>query len=191
MAALQLGLEPELVLVDLPKGEQKKPPYLQLNPNGRVPVLDDDGFLLFESRAIMQYLAEKTPGQTIYPQDPRGRADVNRWLFWCAVHFSPAIGVLVFENLVKGLTGRGAPDPTEVKRGEGLIAEFLPVLDAQLAGKTWVAQDRLTIADLSLATPLGLAARARVPSFADYTNVHAWLARVEELDAWKKTVPPW
>src|SRR5579862_1624600 len=89
MAALHLGTEVELVHVDLGKGEQRKPDYLKRNPNGKVPVLDDDGFLLWESCAIMQYLADRTPGQTLYPTELRARADVNRWLFWSAHHFSP------------------------------------------------------------------------------------------------------
>jgi glutathione S-transferase len=128
LAALVLGTEVELSLVDLPKGEQRQPPHLQRNPNGRVPVLDDDGFLLWESRAIAQYLADRTPGQTLYPENARARADVNRWLFWDAAHLSQAMGVLVFERMVKRITGRGEPDAAEIRRGEGLVAQFFPVL---------------------------------------------------------------
>jgi glutathione S-transferase len=69
MTAVHLGTKLELVLVDLAKSEQRKPDFLALNPNGRVPVLDDDGFILTESHAIMQYLADGTPGQTVYPED--------------------------------------------------------------------------------------------------------------------------
>ena len=189
LVATHLGVPLERVMVDLPKGEHRQTPHLARNPNGRVPVLDDDGFLLWESRAIMVYLAEKTPGQTLYPTDTRGRADVNRWLFWCAAHMAPANTVLVFENFVKAVTGRGPADPAEVARGEALVAQYAPVLDAHLAGKTWVAQDRLTLADFSLASSFALAGPARLP-IADYTNLRAWLGRVQELDAWKRTAPP-
>jgi glutathione S-transferase len=189
MTAIQLGVPLERVLVDLRKGEQKRPEYLKLNPNGKVPTLEDDGFVLWESRAIMQYLAETTPGQTLFPTDARGRADVNRWLFWCAAHMSPAATILVLEHVVKAVTGRGPADPAEVARGEALVAQYAPVLDAHLAGRTWVAQDRLTLADFSLAASFALAGPARLP-IADYANIRAWLGRVQELDTWKRTAPP-
>jgi glutathione S-transferase len=189
LVAAHLDVPLERIVVDLPKGEQRQAPHLTRNPNGRVPVLEDDGFVLWESRAIMQYLAEKTPGQTLLPTDARGRADVIRWLFWCAAHMAPANTVLVFENFVKAVTGRGPADPAEVARGEALVAQYAPVLDAHLAGKTWVAQDRLTLADYSLAASFALAGPARLPIGA-YANLGAWLGRVQELDAWKRTAPP-
>jgi glutathione S-transferase len=189
LVATHLDVPLERVVVDLAKGEQREAPYLSRNPNGRVPLLDDDGFLLWESRAIMQYLAEKTPGQTLLPTDARGRADVIRWLFWCAAHMAPANTILVLENFVKALTGRGPADPAEVARGEALVAQHAPVLDAHLAGRTWVAQDRLTLADFSLASSFALAGPARLP-IGSYANLQAWLGRVQELDAWKRTAPP-
>jgi glutathione S-transferase len=136
----------------------------------------------------MQYLAERTPGQTLLPDDPRGRADVNRWLFWCAAHLAPAAGLLVRERFVKSLTGE-APDAALEKQGEVLFERNAPILDAHLAGKTWVAQDRLTLADFSLAAGLALAGPARLP-IADYANLRAWLGRVQELEAWRLTAPP-
>lgn len=188
LVATHLDVPLERVVVDLPKGEQRGAPHLERNPNGRVPVLDDDGFLLWESRAIMQYLAEKTPGQTLLPMEGKDRADVMRWLFWCAAQMAPANTVLVFENFVKPLSGRGQPDPVEVARGEALIAQHAPVLDAHLAKRTWVAQDRLTLADFSIASSFALAGPARLP-IAPYENLRAWLDRVQQLDAWKRTAP--
>lgn len=186
MAATYLGIPFERVLLDLQKGEHKRPEYLKLNPNGKIPTLDDDGFIVWESRAIMVYLAEKTPGQTVYPQDLRGRADVNHWLFWDAVHFSPAVGILVYERVVKGFFGQGAPDPKEVERGERLLAPLLKVLDGQLDARTWLCGDAVTLADLSLATPLMFAAQVNI---ALPPHVAAWFARVQALDAWKQTLP--
>jgi len=189
LVATHLDIALERVIVDLPKGEQRGALHLGRNPNGRVPVLDDDGFVLWESRAIMLYLAEKTPGQTLLPTDTRGRAEVTRWLFWCAAHMAPANTVLVFENFVKAVSGRGPADPAEVARGEALVAQFAPILDAHLADRTWVTQDRLTLADFSLASSFALAGPARLP-IGDYAHLRAWLGRVQELDAWKRTAPP-
>ena len=188
LVAAHLDVPLERVVVDLTKGEQRGAPHLHRNPNGRVPVLEDDGLLLWESRAIMQYLSDKTPGQTLLPTDPRGRAEVNRWLFWCAAHMAPANTILVQENFVKELMGR-PKDPAELARGEALFAQYAPILDAHLAGRTWVALDRVTLADYSLAAGFALAGPARLP-VADYPNVRAWFGRVQELDAWQRTTPP-
>jgi len=186
MAALHLGSPVELVFVDLQKGEQRQPQFLRLNPNHRVPVLEDDGFILWESHAIMQYLADKTPRQTVYPAQTRARADVNRWLFWCGQHFSPAIGVLNWEHVIKGLLGLGAADPAEVRRGEALVRVFGAVLDAHHAGREWLCGDVLSLADLAIATPLAATVPAKLP-VADLGNLQRWFGRVQTLEAWKKT----
>lgn len=187
MTAAQLGLSPDLVIVDLPSGQHRTAEYLQLNPNGKVPLLDDDGFLLWESHAIMQYLSDQTPGQTIYPTAVRARADVNRWLFWSAYHFTPAVGVISRERVSKRMVGGiGAPDLAEVARGEALLRSAVSVLDAHLAGRAWIAQDALTLADLAIAAPLMHTAAAQLP-LEDFANVQAWFERVRTLEAWKTT----
>lgn len=186
MTALHLEADVDLVLVDLAKGAQRKPEYLKLNPNGKVPVLDDGGFVLWESHAIMQYLADQTPGQTVYPEDARARADVNRWLFWSAHHLTPSISVLNWENVVKRVLGAGDPDPSAVQRGEAQVTDCAAILDAHLAGKRWVLGDRLTLADFSLASPLMAIGPARLP-VTGFANVMRWFGRVQELDAWKRT----
>jgi glutathione S-transferase len=185
VTALHLGAPVELVFVDLAKGAQKAPDYLRMNPNGRVPVLEDDGFFLSESHAIMQYLADKTPGQTVYPTELRARADVNRWLFWNAHHWAPAVAVLNFERLVKGIRGLGEADPKEIARGEKLIEQCCTVLDAHLADKEWIAQGRLTLADIAIATPLTSTVPAKLP-VQQYANLQRWFSRVQELDAWRR-----
>ncbi|MFO0589372.1 MAG: glutathione S-transferase family protein [Polyangiaceae bacterium] len=186
MTALQLNVPVELVRVDLAKGEQRQPDYLKMNPNGRVPVLDHDGFLLTESHAIMTYLADITPQQTLYPTAVRERADVNRWLFWSAAHFQPAVSVLNWEHMVKGILNLGPANPAEVARGERLFLECGRVLDAHLADRTWIAQDRLTLADIALSTPLMSLKVAKLPA-DDFKHLLAWHGRMTELDIWKKT----
>jgi glutathione S-transferase len=189
MTAIHLNATLELVVVDLLSGEHRTADYLRLNPNGKVPLLDDDGFMLWESHAIMQYLADRSPGQTLYPQDVRARADVNRWLFWSANHFTPAVGMISRERVSKRMVGgSGAPDPIEIERGEALLTAAARVLDAQLAGKQWIAQDKLTLADLAIAAPLMHTAAAQLP-VTEFENLQAWFARVQALDAWKRSVP--
>jgi glutathione S-transferase len=186
MTIYQLNAPVELVHVSLETGEQVKPEFLKLNPNHRVPVLEDGDFHLWESRAIMQYLADKTPGQTVYPTEARARADVNRWLFWSAQHFSPAISVFFWENVVKGMIGRGAPDPMELKRGSALFNEFAAVLDAHMADRRWISGDSLTLADLSIAAAYACAAPGKAP-VAWYANLQRWFSRVQTLEAWQRS----
>ncbi|HEX5461620.1 MAG TPA: glutathione S-transferase family protein [Steroidobacteraceae bacterium] len=189
LTALHLEAPVELVFVDLQKGEQRQPQFLQLNPNHRVPVLEDDGFVLWESYAIMQYLADKIPGQTLYPTETRARADVNRWLFWCSQHFSPVVGVLNWEHVIKGMLGLGAADPAEVRRGEQLMREYGGVLDAHLSGRDWICGDALSLADIAIAVPLAATVPAKLP-VGDLSNVQRWLATMQSLDAWKRTAHP-
>lgn len=186
LTALELGRPLELVLVDLSKGAQRSPDFLRKNPNGAVPVLEDDDFVLTESHAIMQHLADTTPGQTLLPTEPRARADVNRWLFWNAHHFQPAVSVLSWEHLIKPMLGQGAADPEAVARGTALVTRYGQVLDAHLAGKTWIAQDRLTLADLAIAPVLAVMAPAKLP-LQGCTHLRAWLDRMQERQSWKAT----
>jgi glutathione S-transferase len=187
----QLGIDVERVLVDLGKGEQHSPTFVALNPNHRVPVLDHDGFILWESFAIMQYLADTTPGQALYPLDPRARADVNRWMFWAAQDLAPGISVLNWEHSIKKLVGAGEADPAEVARGEGLVSAAATLLDAHLAGREWVCDSGLSLADFALAGPLADEARARLP-IGDLPNLQRWFGRIKALEAWKAClVPGW
>lgn len=186
LTALHLNIDLELVVVDLLGGEHKAPDYLRRNPNGKVPLLDDDGFLLWESHAIMQYLADGTPGQDLYPVELMARADVNRWLFWSAYHFTPAIGLISRERVSKKMVGgAGGPDPIEIARGEAQLMAGAQVLDDHLARYDWIAQGRLSLADFAIAAPLMHTVAAELP-VTGYANVQAWFARVQALDAWKK-----
>jgi glutathione S-transferase len=186
LTAIHLNVDIELVVVDLLKGEHKAPDYLRRNPNGKVPLLDDDGFMLWESHAIMQYLADGVPGQDLYPLERKARADVNRWLFWSAYHFTPAVGFISRERVSKKMVGgTGGPDPVEIARGEALLTAAAQVLDDHLVRNAWIAQDKLTLADFAIASPLMHTAAAELP-VTGYANLQAWFARIQALDAWKK-----
>lgn len=186
IAAKLLESPVELVVCDLAKGAQKSPAFLALNPNGKVPVLEDGDFVLTESFAIMQYLADKKPGNTLYPTELHARADVNRWMFWCANHWAVAIAGLNFENMLKKMFGMGDADPAQVKRHETSFHDLAKVLDAQLAKHAWVTGDKLTLADVALATPLMSTVPAKIPTDS-YANIRRWFAAFQELPAWKET----
>ena len=186
LCALQLGVAVVLVPVDLRGGAQREPDFLRLNPNHRVPVLEDGSFVLWESHAIMQYLAETTPGQRLYPSGPRERADVNRWLFWSAYHLSPAVRDLYWERVIKGMLGRGPADPGVIARAEEQVRELSGVLERQLLGREWICGPALTLADLALAAPFGVWDAAQLP-IARGSHLGEWFDRMRALEAWRRT----
>ena len=104
----------EYVHVDLAKGEHRKPPFLAINPNGKVPALEDGEKRIWESNAIMGYLAQAA-GSDIWPRDDR-QIEVLRWLSWDAQHFSRHAGTLYFENIIKPTFNLG---PAERGGNEG------------------------------------------------------------------------
>ena len=190
LTALHLKLDLELVEIDLMSQEDRRR-LVEINPNSKIPVLEDDGgFLLWESGAIMQYLADRTPGQTLYPQNVRDRADVNRWMFWNAQHFSPALSVFTWENVWKKFVEGTDADPVELARAESELAPVAAVLEAHLARREWLVGHEVTLADYAIAASLMYVERARVP-LAQYPNIVAWRARVQALDAWQRTESAW
>jgi glutathione S-transferase len=186
LTAAVLGLELEERLLDFSKGEHKNPEYLALNPNGAVPTLVDGDFVLTESRSIMQYLASKKPESGLLPKDEAARADVTRWQFWDAAHFSPQLGTLVFEKMIKGMMGLGEPDAAKIQEAQTNFRRFAAVLDKRLEGKQFVVGNSLTIADLTLGSSLMYATQVEAP-LADFPNIKAWFSRITSLDGWKKT----
>lgn len=188
LTARHLGLPLEIVPVNLMNPDDRRR-MAEMNPNNKAPILEDGGFLLWESCAIMQYLAEQVPGQTLYPAAPQQRADVNRWLFWSVQHFAPAISVISWENVWKKFAGRGDTDPVELARGQAELARFGAVLDAHLAGRDWVCGEGVTLADFALAAPLSFIGKCQLP-VTQYTNLMRWLGNVQALDAWKETSLP-
>jgi glutathione S-transferase len=186
LAAAVLGIELEEKLLDFSKGEHKSPEYLALNPNGAVPTLVDGDFVLTESRSIMQYLASKKPESGLLPKDEAARADVTRWQFWDASHFSPQLGTLAFEKMIKGMMGLGEPDLAKVQDAMSNFRRFAAVLHKRLEGRTYVVGNQLTIADLTLGSSLMYASQTEVP-LAEFANIQAWHARITALDGWKKT----
>lgn len=112
---------------------------------------------------------------------------MNRWLFWSAYHFTPAVGFISRERISKKMVGgSGDPDPVEIRRGESLLTAAARVLDDHVAGRQWITQDKLTLADLAIAAPLMHTTAARLP-ILDYANLQRWFENIQALDAWRKT----
>lgn len=186
--AYHLGIDLELEEVDLPKGEHLQPSFIRLNPNHKVPTLVDGDFVLWESGAIMVYLASLKPGTSLWSSEPRVQADINRWLFWHAANWGPACSIFIYEHLVKKLTGQGPPDPAELGKGEEQFHRFATVLDDYLQGRAWLVGENVTLADYAVGSMLDLAGTAHYP-LEKYRNITHWYGDIEKLEAWKKSAP--
>jgi glutathione S-transferase len=187
IVAAHLGVPLEPVIVDLTKKESHTPKFLALNPNGKIPVLVDGDFVLWESNAIIQYIAGKKPN-SLWPDDARTRADITRWQCWQLAQWMEGVGALTRENLLKPMLMKMEPDPEQVKRGEEAFRRDAAVLDAHLARHSYLVNDALTLADIAVGTYLMYAVPAKMP-IGSYKNLQAWFARIEALPAWQQTAP--
>jgi len=183
----ELKLAHEHVPAGGPYGVVSEPKFRAMNPNGLVPVIEDDGLVMWESNAILQYLASKKPDSGVLPTDPRRRALVTQWQCWDLAHWDPACATLIFERMVKKLLGLGEPDPAEIKKGEDRFKSSATVLDAQLQGRKYITGDTLTVADFSVGASLNLAQPAQLP-VDQYKEIVRWHAGLSELPAWRKTL---
>jgi glutathione S-transferase len=184
LVANHLGADYEFCFCDLTKGAQKSDAHTLLNPNQKMPVLEDGDFKLWESNAIIQYLAAKSPGAGLIPNDEKARADVMRWMFWESTTWDPAIATLAFERVVKGRFGGGPADPLEVEKGLLKFNRAAAILNAHLKGRDFISGDRLSLADFAVAADLTMAEAALLP-LEPYREIQRWSARLAELPAWK------
>lgn len=185
--AAHLAVPLEFEFVDIVKGQSHTPEFLAINPGGRTPVLVDGDFKLWESNAIMQYIAGKKKND-LWPDNARARADITRWQFWQAAHWHEGCGVFLWENLVKKLLFGSDGDAAALKNAEEAFHRDAALLDAHLAKQQYLVAGALTLADFSVASYLHYAAAAKLP-LEGYKNIRAWYARVEALPAWRETAP--
>jgi glutathione S-transferase len=186
--AAHLGIPLELELVDLLKGASHSPDYLAINPTGRTPALVDGDLKLWESTAIMQYIASKTPN-SLWPNDARIRADIMRWQSWHLAHWSKeGTEPLVFNRLVKPLLNLGPPDEAAVAKATEAFHKDAKVLDAHLAKQPYLVGKEITLADFSAAATLFYTKEAALP-VGPYARIQEWFGRVSALPAWRETAP--
>lgn len=189
LTAAYLGITfDEQQVVDITKGEQKTPEYLALNPNGLTPTLVDGDLVLWESRAIAQYLAAKKPEAGLLGHDETERADIARWQCWDVGHLMPHIFTLVWELLVKSMLKLGAPDQPAVDRAYEQVGRYLEVLDTCLKGRQYLVGESMTLADLTVAASFTYTEALKLP-VGEFPQVRDWLGRMQALEAWKATQP--
>ncbi len=179
----ELDLAFEHVQTSFLDGSTRTPDFLALNPNGRVPVLDDDGFLMFESLAINLYLAKKHPGP-LTPVDLREEALAIQWSFWVATEIEKP---LLLASANRALFAADSRNEEEAAMAIAKLARPLQVLDNRLRDQPFLLHDRFTVADLNVATVLDLAPQCGI-SLDDFPHAAAWHRRCLDRPAaadWK------
>ncbi len=178
----EIGLPYEVHLVDFGKDDQKTPEFLSLNPNGKIPaILDPDGpggkpLPLFESGAILQYLAEKTG--KLMPTDAARRWQTIQWLHFQMGGIGPMFGQLGFFHK---FAGKDFPDKRPLERYVNEAKRLLDVIEQRLDGRQWIMDDDYTIADISMLgwvrNLIGFYGARELVDFDSLTHVPAWLNR--------------
>jgi glutathione S-transferase len=181
-ALLELGLECEIVPVDLLQGEQRKPELIALNPNGRVPVLTDGTLTLWESHAILAYLGEKTG--KLWPTSAAGRADALRWLFFLSGHIAPPAVDLAFNRVAAKLLGLPS-DEAAIARGEKALPAVIRILEGQLAHGTWLLGNDFTLVECAYGPVLNVIEKAGF-SFGEFPQVRAYLDALRSRPTWQQ-----
>jgi glutathione S-transferase len=181
----ELGLPHERIDIGGPFGKNNEPAYLAKNPNGLVPTLEeDDGFLLWESNAIVRYLAGKYGAGTLEPRDPKERASAGRWMDWQLSVCGPAIHGL-FWGLIR--TPPEKRDHAQIDASREKTTVAMMILDAQLGRTRFVAGDTFTMGDI----PVGLITyryRRLVPERSGFGNLGRWYRELAERPAFEEHV---
>ena len=182
-----LGIQSELVQLNPKVGDLKTPDYATLNPNMKAPTLVDGDVVLWESSAIMAYLCIKSRSDMWPAGKPAEQVEVLRWLSWSDCHWSPAVGPFYFEHVVKATFGIGPPDREALKSKAADLLKYASVLDGHLAGQTFAACGRLTIADFQLASMASYWRESEMPLHA-FPNLVRWIDGLQTIPAW---ADPW
>lgn len=177
----ELGLPYEVMPLDMKNKEHKSDPFLKLNPNGKVPVLVDGDYVIWESMAITNYLAKKHKSP-LCAQTPEEEGHVMQWSFWALAEFQvPAINWLIQEIFV----------PAEhrnhqlIEDAKIALPRLLTVLEKGLEGKTHLVSERFSLADLHVASVANVVLALKY-DLSSYPNIQRWMKTYAERPAFQK-----
>jgi glutathione S-transferase len=180
----ELDLAHERIDVGGSFGKNNEPAYLAMNPNGLVPTLQDDGFVLWESNSIVRYLAAKHSAGKLEPADLRSRARASSWMDWQLTVAAPAL-TPVFWGLVR--TPPEKRDHAAIESGKIKTIAAMKVLDAQLAATAFIAGDALSMGDIPVAL-MAYRFRRLVPERPQLDHLERWFTTIEQRPAFKQHV---
>jgi len=178
-----LEIQPQFEHVAIHKGEQKQKEFLALNPDGKVPVLQQGDLVLTESNAIMQYLAQSQQS-SLWPKEIVLQTKVLSILFWQSNYFAAGVGPIAHKKVVLPYWGFGEPEIDEQQWQS--FNKALSGLENILHSQNYLVGNKLTIADISLVAFFFFHKRAKM-RLEHYPNLSAWLAKLTDLDWYTST----
>ncbi len=174
IALLEKGLEFERINVDLSKREQKQPEYLKIHPFGQVPALDDEGFVVYDSTVINEYLEDEYPYPPLMPKDSEGRARARMMEDFRDTHYNPPCVKIIYE--MRKPEGERVADVIATAKAD--INKCFDRLETELQGKEYLAGS-FSLADIAFMANLDLLDRFQIAVDPKYANTTAWIARLK------------
>lgn len=179
----EVGAPYQLAKLDLMKGEQKNPAYLQLNPNGKVPTLVDDGFVLWESNAILLYLAEKFSAAKLLPTGGHDRARMFQWLLFEQTTFRPPLSFLMRQTR---FTPSDKQDQKAIEQAWSEVRANMNILQTTLSGRGYIG-GTFSVADIAV-LPYVYLAKDLGADLAAWAGVEAYWQRLSARPSWQKII---
>jgi glutathione S-transferase len=177
LTASLLGIDHQWQLVNLREGEQKKEWFLKINPVGKVPAIDDDGFYLFESNSICRYLCDKH-SSALYPKDVKKRATIDQWIDFVSFQVGANFIPVVYNRLFAPL--RGMPvNEKAITDGLESLKQYFPIIEKQLTRHKYIVSQEISLADVILLALLEPAEMAKI-DFSAYPKLNAWRAELKK-----------
>jgi glutathione S-transferase len=181
----ELGIPLHTVACDPRIGETRSADFLAKNPNGKVPTLEEDGFVLWESPAILKYLAAKHPETGLGGRDAKTEAVIDQWLFWWVSGPEAAIDALAWELIIKPMVlKQPGNNPGIMADARARIDRYLPVLDKQLEDRDYIV-GALSVADFAVGPRFDRAPDLLKFDISAYENIAAWLKRLRAKPYWQ------
>jgi glutathione S-transferase len=174
IALIEKGLEFERITVDLTKREQKSPEYLRIHPFGQVPALDDEGFIVYDSTVINEYLEDEYPGVPLMPKDSEGRARARMMEDLRDNHFNPPY-VQMMREMRKPEAER---DPKVLEQANADLRRCLDRIEKELQGREYLAGP-FSLADIAFMPNIDGLERLQIQLDTKYKNTIAWIARLK------------
>eukprot|EP00002_Diphylleia_rotans_P002012 TRINITY_DN1122_c0_g1_i1.p1 TRINITY_DN1122_c0_g1~~TRINITY_DN1122_c0_g1_i1.p1 ORF type:complete len:225 (-),score=45.43 TRINITY_DN1122_c0_g1_i1:63-737(-) len=175
-------------LIDFMKGETRTPDFKAINPNGSVPVIDDDGFALYESNAILAYISNKHNLTSWYPTDPKVRGKIDQYLHWHHGN-SRLTTTQFFRPVLMAAMAGGAPAKEDLEKGAAVVKKFLAVAETEYfkteGGFMFGAEP--TIADLAFYCELDQLEVLKLFDFSEFANVSAWMKKMQTVPAFAES----
>lgn len=183
MCANALGIDYTFIPIDLANQAQQQTEYLAIHPAGKVPAIDDDGFILFESNAIIRYLANKTQSD-YYPSGLHARAQVDQWMDFSSGQIATNMARIVFNTLFAPKMGLSV-DERALADGQNFLARYLPVIERQLNKHAYLAGEQVTLADIVLLSCLDPAELVKY-DLSPYPALVTWREQLRSQSFYQK-----